>query len=134
MIFAPRDPTMPHAPHTVFVIDDDLSVRESLELLIRSAAWCPRVFASAHEFLSRASGPHPSCVILDMGLLDMNGLSLQQLVAGELPKVPIIMITGYEDQARIDRALKAGAVECLMKPFGGEVLLSVIRRVVERTN
>src|SRR6202142_478324 len=99
----------------VYIVDDDVSVRESLELLIRRAGWQPVTFASAREFLSRAQIVGPSCVILDVGLPDINGLDLQQQLAeGYHP--PIIFLTGNGDIATSVRAIKAGALDFLTKP------------------
>jgi len=88
---------MSQATPLVFVVDDDLSVRESLELLIRCAGWQPEIFASAKEFLALPRAPVPSCLVLDVSLPDLNGLDLQKRVAAERPDMPIIFITGYGD-------------------------------------
>jgi FixJ family two-component response regulator len=118
---------------TVFVVDDDVSVRESLEMMVRMAGWRPETFASAHEFLSRPRGSGPSCLICDVTLPGLNGLDLQQLVA-DRHEMPIIFISGYGDVPMTVRAMKAGAIEFLMKPFGDELLLSAIRQAIERSN
>src|SRR5262245_2512425 len=103
---------------TVFVVDDDVSVRESLELLIQSAGWAPKLFASAQEFLARRPVEGPSCVILDLALPDLNGLELQNQIASDgTAALPIIFITGYGDIPMSVRAMKAGAIEFLTKPF-----------------
>lgn len=125
---------MANATPTVFVVDDDISVRESLELLIRSAGWDPETFGSAQEFLARPRSYAPSCLILDVGLPDLNGLDLQKMVAVERTDMPIIFITGYGDVPMTVRAMKAGAVEFLTKPFDEEALLSAIRQAVERSH
>src|SRR5262249_35826248 len=117
----------------VFVVDDDISVRESLELLIRSAGWQPEIFESAQEFLSRPRAIAPSCLILDVNLPDLNGLDLQKRVS-DRADMPIIFITGYGDVPMTVRAMKGGAVEFLMKPFGEEVLLGAIRNAIERSH
>jgi FixJ family two-component response regulator len=117
----------------VFVVDDDISVRESLELLIRSEGWQPEIFASAQEFLDRPRSPVPSCLVLDVSLPGLNGLDLQKRVAVERPDMPIIFITGYGDVPTTVRAMKAGAVEFLTKPFSDNVLLNAIREAVERS-
>jgi len=117
----------------VFVVDDDVSVRESLELLISCAGWQPETFASAQEFLSRPRVLAPSCLILDVGLPDLNGLDLQTRVAVDRTDMPIIFITGHGDVPMTVQAMKAGAVEFLTKPFGDEVLLSAIRSAIERS-
>ncbi len=117
----------------VFVVDDDVSVRESLELLIRCAGWQAETFASAQEFLSRPRVLAPSCLVLDVGLPDLNGLDLQKRVAVDRTDMPIIFITGHGDVPITVQAMKAGAVEFLTKPFGDEVLLSAIRSAIERS-
>ena len=117
----------------VFVVDDDISVRESLELLIRCAGWEPRLFASAQEFLSLPRILCPSCLVLDVSLPGLNGLDLQKRVAGDRPDMPIIFITGYGDVPMTVRAMKAGAAEFLTKPFSDDVLLSAIRQAIERS-
>ena len=124
---------MSHSAPIVFVVDDDVSIRESLELLIRCAGWQAETFASAQEFLSRPRVLAPSCLVLDVGLPDVNGLDLQQRVAADRTDMPIIFITGYGDVPMTVRAMKAGAVEFLTKPFGDEVLLNAIRNALERS-
>jgi FixJ family two-component response regulator len=118
----------------VFVVDDDISVRESLESLIRCAGWQPETFASAQEFLSHPRVLAPSCLVLDVGLPDLNGLDLQKRVAVDRTDMPIIFITGYGDVPMTVQAMKAGAVEFLTKPFGDDVLLSAIRHAIERSH
>jgi len=117
----------------VFVVDDDVSVRESLESLIRWAGWQAETFASAREFLARPRVLAPSCLVLDVSLPDLNGLDLQKRVAEDRPDIPIIFITGYGDVPMTVQAMKAGAVEFLTKPFGDDVLLSAIRHAIERS-
>ena len=117
----------------VFVVDDDISVRESLELLIESAGWRSETFASAQEFLARPRALVPSCLILDVTLPDVNGLDLQKRLAVERPDMPIIVITGYGDVRMTVRAMKAGAVEFLVKPFGDDVLSDAVRHALERS-
>jgi len=116
----------------VFVVDDDVSVRESLELLIHFAGWQPETFASAQEFLARPRVFTPSCLVLDVSLPDLNGLDLQKLVADRVD-MPIIFITGYGDIPMTVRAMKAGAAEFLTKPFDDEVLLGAIQQGLERS-
>lgn len=120
------------ATPTVFVVDDDISVRESLELLIRFEGWKPETFASAQEFLARPRIFTPSCLVLDVTLPDLNGLELQEIVADRVD-MPVIFITGYGDIPMTVRAMKAGAVEFLTKPFDDEVLLGAIRQGLERS-
>jgi FixJ family two-component response regulator len=124
--------TTPMARPIVFVVDDDISVRESLELLIADAGWRPEVFASAEEFLARSREPVPSCLVLDVRLPDLDGLELQKRIA-DRPHLPIIFITGRGDIPMTVQAMKAGAVEFLPKPFGPEVLLSAIHGAIERS-
>ena len=124
---------MSHATPIVFVVNDDVSVRESLELLIRSAGWQPETFASAQEFLARPPVFAPSCLVLDVNLPDLNGLDLQKRVAADRIDMPIIFITGYGDVPMTVQAMKAGAVEFLTKPFGDDVLLSAIASAIERS-
>ena len=122
----------PTARPIVFVVDDDVSVRESLELLIMQSGWLPEVFASAEEFLVRAREPVPSCLVLDVGLPALNGLDLQRRIAGR-PDLPIIFITAHGDIPMTVQAMKAGAVEFLTKPFSSEALLSAIHGAIERS-
>ena len=116
----------------VFVVDDDVSVREALEALIRFEGWQVETFASAEAFLSRPRGFVPSCLVLDVSLPDLNGLDLQKRLAGR-NDMPIIFITGYGDVPMTVQAMKAGAVEFLMKPFSDETLLAAIRQAIERS-
>jgi FixJ family two-component response regulator len=116
----------------VFVVDDDVSVRESLELLIESVGWKPHTFSSAEAFLAEPRTQTPNCLVLDVGLPDLNGLDLQKLVAGRR-ETPIIFITGYGDVPTSVQAMKAGAVEFLTKPFSDEVLLGAIRDAIEKS-
>src|SRR6266568_8200031 len=117
----------------VFVVDDDVSVRESLELLIGFAGWQPETFSSAEEFLTRARPLVPSCLVLDVSLPDLNGLELQKLIAPDRIDMPIIFITGHGDVPMTVQAMKAGAVEFLTKPFDDNALLSAIKSAIERS-
>jgi FixJ family two-component response regulator len=117
---------------TVFVIDDDVSVRESLELLIKVSGWQAETFASAREFLSRPRPTVPCCLVLDVKLPGLSGLELQRQLA-ERTDMPIIFITGYGDVPMSVQAMKAGAVEFLTKPFKDDVLLDAIRGAIERS-
>jgi FixJ family two-component response regulator len=123
---------MCHGKPTVFVVDDDASVRDSLKLLIESAGWQPETFACGQEFLSRPRALAPSCLVLDVYLPDLNGLDLQSLVA-ERTETPIIFITGHGDVPMTVRAMKAGAVEFLTKPLVCDVLMSAIRNAINRS-
>jgi len=117
----------------VFVVDDDISVRESVELLIKFAGWQPETFASAKDFLARPRISTPCCLVLDVSLPDLNGLELQKLIASERTDMPIIFITGHGDVPTTVQAMKAGAVEFLTKPFDDEVLLGAIRHALKRS-
>jgi FixJ family two-component response regulator len=117
----------------VFVVDDDVSVRESLELLIRHEGWQAEIFASADEFLSRPLPLVPSCLILDLSLPGLSGLDLQKRIASEQPDLPIIFITGHGEISACVEAMKAGAVEFLTKPFADDALLSAVRQALERS-
>ena len=122
-----------HTTPVVFVVDDDVSVRESLELLIRCEGWQTEVFASARQFLARPRLVAPSCLVLDVTLPDLDGLELQRLIGVERLDMPIIFITGHGDVPMTVRAMKAGALEFLTKPLDAEVLLSAIRLAIERS-
>ena len=124
---------MSPATPIVFVVDDDISVRESLELLILSAGWQPETFASAQEFLEHPRALVPSCLVLDVSLPGLNGLELQERVAVERCDMPIIFITGHGDVPMTVQAMKAGAVEFLTKPFSPDVLLNAIRLALKRS-
>jgi FixJ family two-component response regulator len=119
------------AQSIVFVVDDDISVRESLELLIAHEGWRPEMFSSAQEFLGRPAPPVPSCVILDVNLPDLNGLDVQSRLSIRRRTMPIIFITGHGDVPMSVRAMKAGALEFLTKPFDDEELLAAIRHALE---
>ena len=132
--YQPRSIPVSLTTPVVFVVDDDISVRESLELLIRCAGWQAETFASAQEFLGRPRVLAPSCLVLDVSLPGLNGLDLQKRIAADRFDMPIIFITGYGDVPMTVRAMKAGAQEFLTKPFNDEVLLSAIRQALERSN
>jgi len=117
----------------VFIVDDDISVRESLELLIRHEGWRAQTFASAQAFLDHPRVALPSCLILDVSLPGLNGLELQQRMATERTAIPIIFITGHGDIPMTVRAMKAGAIEFLTKPFHDEALLNAIRQALLRS-
>jgi FixJ family two-component response regulator len=125
-------PMTPATP-IVFVVDDDISVRESLQLLIQCEGWHPETFASAQEFLDNPRVLVPSCLVLDVSLPGLNGLDLQKRVCVERPDMPIIFITGYGDVPTTVQAMKAGAVEFLTKPFSHDTLLHAMRQAVERS-
>jgi FixJ family two-component response regulator len=117
----------------VFIVDDDLSVRESLELLLRSENLKPKTFTSAQEFLNHPRTLAPSCLVLDLSLPGLNGLELQKQLAAEHIDMPIIFITGYGDVPKSVQAMKAGALEFLTKPIDNDALISAIRNALERS-
>jgi FixJ family two-component response regulator len=122
-------PTTP----TVVVVDDDISVRESLDLLIQNEGWQPALFESAEEFLARLPTLVPSCLVLDVNLPDLSGLDIQQRISDEKFSTPIIFITGYGDIPTSVRAMKAGAAEFLTKPLDGGIVIQAIRDAVLRS-
>jgi len=117
----------------VFIVDDDVSVRESLELLVQNEGWRSETFASAQEFLNRPRTLVPSCLLLDLSLPGLNGLELQKRLAVERADVPIIFITGFGDVPKTVQAMKAGALEFFTKPLDNDVLVSAIRKALERS-
>jgi len=125
--------SMPQAVPVVFVVDDDVSVRESLELLIRHLGWRAETFVSAQEFLAHPKVSTPSCLILDVRLPDLNGLALQKQIAADRTAMPIIFITGYGDVPMTVTAMRAGAAEFLTKPFDNEVLVSALQNAIEQS-
>ena len=124
--------TVLRAPPVVYVVDDDISVRESLELLIRDAGWQVELFRSAQEFLRHPKVAVPSCLVLDVKLPGLTGLDLQKQVAADRGDMPIIFITGYGDVPTTVRAMKAGAVEFLTKPFRDQDLLDAVEAGLAR--
>jgi FixJ family two-component response regulator len=127
-----RLPLSPVNP-VVFVVDDDISVRESLEALVHCVGWQVETFASARKFLARPRAHGASCLVLDIGLPDLNGLDLQERIAIDRIGMPIIFITGHGDVPMTVRAMKAGAVEFFLKPWGDESLLSAIQNALPRS-
>src|ERR1700712_4364640 len=117
----------------IFVVDDDISVRESLELLIASVGWRPKTFASAQMFLEYPLVAVPNCLVLDVTLPDLNGLDLQRLISGNRADTPIIFITGNGDVPMTVQAMKAGAIDFLTKPFDDKALLSAISHALEQS-
>ena len=117
----------------VFIVDDDVSVRESMELLIRDEHWKPEAFASAQEFLDHPRKRVPSCLVLDLSLPGLTGLELQKKLAGEHIDMPIIFITGHGDVPQSVQAMKAGALEFLTKPLDNEALVRAIRDALKRS-
>jgi FixJ family two-component response regulator len=130
-----RSELLPHALILldVFVVDDDISVRESLELLLQQEGWHVETFTSAREFLDWPRTEGPSCLVLDISMPGLNGLDLQKLVVVERPEMPIIFITGQGDIPTTVQAMKAGAVEFLTKPLRDEALLNAIRSAIVRS-
>jgi FixJ family two-component response regulator len=123
---------MPEPTAMVFVVEDDPSVREALAGLIRSAGWNVEVFVSAHEFLAHPRTDAPSCLVLDVGLPGLSGLDLQARMTQLNNDIPIVFITGHGDVPMSVRAMKAGAVEFLTKPFLDQDLLGGIQIAIER--
>jgi FixJ family two-component response regulator len=119
---------------TVFIVDDDVSVRESLELLVRDENWKPETFASAQEFLAHPRKHVPSCLVLDVSLPGLNGLELQRQLAVEHIDIPIIFMTGYGNVPQSVQAMKAGALEFLTKPLNNDDLVSAIRNALQRSS
>jgi FixJ family two-component response regulator len=117
----------------VHIVDDDVSVREALETLVAAAGWRPETFATAQEFLSHPPASCPSCLVLDVSLPDLNGLELQRRIANARAEMPIIFITGRGDVPTSVQAMKAGAVEFLVKPFPPEALREAIQGALERS-
>jgi FixJ family two-component response regulator len=116
----------------VFVVDDDASVRKSLTRLISEAGYTVQAFASASEFLAREPSVGPSCLVLDVRMPGVTGLDLQQTLAGAVHEIPIVFITGHGDVSMSVKAMKAGAVDFLTKPFEGKDLLDAIQRSVAK--
>jgi len=125
--------SIPNVSPIVFVVDEDITVRESLELLIRYEGWQPQTFQSAREFLTRPRPLVPSCLVLDLALPDLTGLELQKIIARERTEMPVVFISGCGDIPTTVRAMKAGAVDFLVKPLGNDVLLRAIRESLERS-
>ena len=125
--------TASHGTPVVFVVDDDVSVRQSLELLIDAAGWQRETFASAMEFLVCPRPLSPSCLVLDVSLPDLNGLDVQERIAADRAEMPIIFITGHGDVPTTVRAMKGGAIEFLTKPFRDDVLLGAIGQALDRS-
>jgi FixJ family two-component response regulator len=118
----------------VFVVQNDTSARASLESLVRCEGWRSETFAFAREFLARPRPPVPNCLVLGVSLLDLNGLDLQRRVVAERPDTPVIFVTGQGDVPTSVQAMKAGAIEFLVKPFRDDVLLSAIREGFRRSS
>jgi FixJ family two-component response regulator len=116
----------------VFVVDDDLSVRQGLERLLRAVGWRVETFASAQEFLAHQKENPPSCLVLDVGLPGLSGLDLQKQIMGANREIPIVFITGHKDVPTSVQAMKAGAVEFLVKPFSEQDLLDAIDQAIKR--
>lgn len=130
---ARQDASMPQPKGVVFVVDDDVSVRESVDLLIRWAGWNVELFATAGEFLSRPKVDAPSCLILDVDLPDLSGLALQQRMVESGQDMPTVFITGHGDIPTTVQAMKAGAIEFLTKPLVDEDLLNAVEHAIERS-
>lgn len=131
--YAASSSTVSRVTPTVYVVDDDVSVRQSLEMLIDSAGWQSETFASAVEFLASPRPLSPSCLVLDVWLPGLNGLDLQERITADRVDMPIIFITGCCDVPMAVRAMKSGAIEFLTKPFRCDVLLDAIGQALERS-
>jgi FixJ family two-component response regulator len=126
---------MPSRVHTVFLVDDDASVRKALTRLIRSAGYGVRAFASAHDFLDNLGGRDeggPACLVLDVRMPGLSGLELQDKLQAANALIPIIFITGHGDIPMSVKAIKQGAVDFLPKPVKDKVLLNAIKQALER--
>lgn len=128
----PAESPSPESKAIVFVVDDDLSVREGLERLLKAVGWRVQTFASAQEFLAHRKESVPSCLVLDVGLPDLSGLDLQKQIMEANKEIPIVFITGHKDVPTSVRAMKAGAVEFLVKPFSEQDLLDSIQEAIKR--
>jgi FixJ family two-component response regulator len=125
--------TVSRATPTVFVVEENLHLRQSLELLIRDAGWHLEAFASGHEFLARPRIAVPCCLVLDVNLPDLNGLELQERIAAERSELPLIFLTDHNDVRIAVQAMKSGAFEFLTRPFDGDVLLKAIGQAIRRS-
>jgi len=132
--FDARALPMSQTPSIVYIVDDDVSVRESLEFFLRHEGLTVETFISAQEFLGCPRATVPNCLVLDFSLPGLNGLELQKRAAVERHEMPIIFITGHGDIPMTVQAMKAGAVEFLTKPFSDEVLLNAVRKALERSS
>jgi FixJ family two-component response regulator len=128
----PAESPSPESKAIVFVVDDDLSVREGLERLLKAVGWRVQTFPSAQEFLAHRKENVPSCLVLDVGLPDLSGLDLQKQIMEANKEIPIVFITGHKDVPTSVRAMKAGAVEFLVKPFSEQDLLDSIQEAIKR--
>ena len=118
----------------IFIVDDDISVRESLESMMVASGFRPATFASAEEFLDHPRRPDaPSCLVLDVSLPDLNGLELQRRIGNDQRALPIIFITGHADIPMTVKAMKAGAIEFMTKPFSPDALLEAVAAAIERS-
>jgi len=124
---------LPDVRPIVYIVDDDVSVRESLCLQMENEGWQAESFVSAQEYLARPPAAAPSCLVLDIVLPGINGLELQRLVADEWAVTPVIIITGYGDVPKTVQAMKAGAVEFLTKPLRDDTLLPAVRHALTRS-
>ena len=124
---------MPQDSSIVFVVDDDLSVRESIEALLRHEEFPVTIFETAQAFLAHPKPAVPSCLVLDVHLPDLNGLDLQRRLADDGSEMPIVFLTGYGDIPMSVRAMKAGATEFLTKPFDNDVLLTAVQNALARS-
>jgi FixJ family two-component response regulator len=129
----PVSSTIASGTPIVFVVDDDISIRESLELLIRCEGWQSETFSSAREFLARPRAHVPSCLVLDLAMPELGGLELQKRLAIERSDLPIVFVTGCGDIPTAVLAMKAGAIGLLTKPFNSDLLLRAVREGIEHS-
>lgn len=127
-------PVIPNFTPIIFVVDEDISIRTSLELLIRSEGWQSETFASAQEFLARPRATVPNCMILGISHSSRNGVEVQKQMARERVEMPIIIISGCEDIPTTVLAMKAGAIDFLVKPCNPNCLLAAIHQSIERSS
>lgn len=118
---------------TVFIVDDDVSVRESLELLIKSAGWRPKLFESAQSFLDAPVLTSPCCLLLDVNMPGVNGLDLQSMITVSRSRMPIVFVSGFGDVPMTVKALKGGALDFLTKPIDTMALLDAVRSALARS-
>lgn len=133
MVHPMRLCAMPDPVATVYIVDDDVSVRESLAALMDTVGWQVQTFGSAHDFLAYQGSAGPCCLVLDVSLPDRSGLDVQDFLARERRDMPIVFITGYGNVPMSVRAMKAGAVEFLTKPVDDDDLLAAIDGAIERS-
>lgn len=116
---------------TVYIVDDDASVGAALAFLLKTANYSVQVFGSARQFLESGPVAFPACLLTDVRMADMSGLELQMQVASRFPGLPVVLMTGHGNRDAAVRALEAGAMDVLEKPFGDEKLLTCIQKSIQ---